>query len=206
MPYDWNARPPKGETMNLTKTAIAAATVAMIAAPVVHAGSKQPSEATFRKALDEKLAHENRSCFARVSRDTGRFWVGRLPAFAMDCRNNQCTQLQAAGLIEMAKAGSEQFYKVTDAAKPFLTPTEGDHLFCFAKARAEKVIRWSEPMQMPGVTISEVTYTLKFENVPTWAQSPDMQKAFPEIGTALSRQGKEEKATARLFSDGWRFE
>lgn len=179
---------------------------------------KKPSETNFRKALDDKLAVFNKSCFARVSSDNGLFWLGTGGAggLTMGCSKNECAPLEGAGLVELAGVNypglfsNRPAYRITEAGKKYLIPNlknpTGDSYFCFAHATVDKIVRWSEPTDMLGTTLSEVAYTFKFDGVPTWAQASDIQKSIPAVRSAIEAQGREHKLTARLFNDGWRVE
>lgn len=176
---------------------------------------KKPNEANFRKALDDKLVAFNKSCFARVSRNDDLFWLGA-GGLSMGCSKNECALLESAGLVAQAGVNytglfnNRPAYKITDAGKKYLIPNlknpTGDSYFCFSHAKVDKIERWSEPADMLGATLSEVSYTFKYEEIPTWAQSADIQKAIPAIKLAIDAQGKGHKQVARLFNDGWRVE
>lgn len=134
----------------------------------------------------------------------------------MGCSKSECAPLEAAGLVTPAGVNypglftNRPAYKITEAGKQHLVPNlanpAGDSYFCFAHAKVDKVVRWSEPADMLGNTLSEVTYTFKFDVVPAWAQGADVQKTIPAVKFAIDAQSREHKQTARLFNDGWRVE
>lgn len=82
--------------------------------------------------------------------------------------------------------------------------SEGGAL-CFGTPHVEKIVRYSEPADLFGQQVSEVTYRYTLQEVATWAEDPDLQRAFPHLAEVLAAQTEpaERKASLVLNSDGW---
>lgn len=72
----------------------------------------------------------------------------------------------------------KKFYK-SDAVKLINGKTMGG--FCFGKARVNQVGQFTEPSDTFGMRISRVNYTYEVSDLPTWAKSPVIQAAIPEL-------------------------
>jgi len=73
--------------------------------------------------------------------------------------------------------------------------------FCFGHVEIASIDSFSEPAQLNGQTISQVTFTAN-PILDDWAKSPTIQRAFPE-----NTSGKSGQMTLPLvlMNDGWRF-
>jgi hypothetical protein len=74
--------------------------------------------------------------------------------------------------------------------------------FCFAKARLDKVVGWTEPD--PVAHQSQVTYTYKVEDLAPWANDGRVKDAFPEIAAAGKEAGEAKlQVLLQQRADGW---
>ncbi|RZM35408.1 MAG: hypothetical protein EOP67_11945 [Sphingomonas sp.] len=103
-------------------------------------------------------------------------------------------------------------YDLTDKGKAALetdakgTPLSGAQTaFCYGKPHVDEVTQFTEPGEMMGMKISQVTYRYHLADLPDWAKSARVKAAFPKIArdTADSLDGK---AAVVLTGDGWKHE
>lgn len=113
------------------------------------------------------------------------------------------------GQVKQTSWGGEKeapgkIYSLTDAGKKALyKPTST--AFCAGRLKVNEVINFTEPGNAMGVTISQVTYTVKAVDVPAWAQSEAVKSAFPKLANQIENQS-ERQATLILQNDGWKAE
>ncbi len=77
-----------------------------------------------------------------------------------------------------------------------------DPSFCYGEPVVKELVRFTEPGDMMGMTVSQVEYTWQLKNLPEWAKSKPMQAQFPQ----LARDNAETlggKAAAILTNEGW---
>ncbi len=100
-------------------------------------------------------------------------------------------------------------YRLTPAGAQVYRTYEGPlgraGAFCYATRHVEEVVRYSEPADLFGQRVSEVTYTYTLQDVAPWAESPALQAALPALAQALSDRDTPTEGTAAvvLQSDGW---
>lgn len=77
--------------------------------------------------------------------------------------------------------------------------------FCYATPHVEEVVRYSEPADLLGQRVSEVTYTYTLQDVAPWAEGPALQEMVPSLAQTLSNRDTPTEGTAAvvLQSDGW---
>lgn len=51
--------------------------------------------------------------------------------------------------------------------------------FCYGEPAVKEIVRFTEPGDMMGMTVSQVEYTYQLKNMPEWAKSKAMQAQFP---------------------------
>lgn len=105
-------------------------------------------------------------------------------------------------------------YELTDAGKTHFRKNEGRQggQFCAGKRTVKEIVNFTEPADMMGQRISQVTFTYTVEGVPEWLRSD----YFPKKGTGLSMIRTEvsgtipsdkdviqEKAALMLTNKGW---
>jgi hypothetical protein len=99
-------------------------------------------------------------------------------------------------------------YELTDEGKRYFKQTPGifgkTGSFCYGQKTVDTIVKWTEPMTMGAFSQTEVTYTYKIVNVAGWAERPDVQRAFPNIGTTVSVASKTNQvAGLQLTNQGW---
>ena len=105
-------------------------------------------------------------------------------------------------------------YTLTDAAKPFwreidhkgiqfLTDQRHEEGLCWGKQVLDKVVKWQGPMKLGEYQEVVVFYTDKIEQIPDWAQKPELQAAFRSIKEIMGSTGIEKQIVLDLSSKGW---
>lgn len=74
--------------------------------------------------------------------------------------------------------------------------------FCYGEPAVKEIVRFTEPGEMMGMTVSQVDYTWRLKNMPEWAKSKAMQEVFPQLARDNS-ETLEGKAAVVLMSEGW---
>ncbi|MEO8184800.1 MAG: hypothetical protein ABI895_38825 [Deltaproteobacteria bacterium] len=77
--------------------------------------------------------------------------------------------------------------------------------FCFGTPKVVEVTSFTEPADMMGVRISQVTYTYQVNDVADWADSETLRKHSPELARAVASKETpaQNKAALVLMNDGW---
>lgn len=151
--------------------------------------------------------------------------IGDMPAeIRMDSRSRLIPALEAltaTGLLSAESGHTEQpklmgidvgfdfrRYRPTEAgAKAFRKsddPLFGGSKLCFAKRRVRHVLSFTEPGDVMGLQVSQVSYLYELEDIAAWAKDAAIRKALPEIDRAVSQQQGEANASLVLTSEGWR--
>jgi hypothetical protein len=76
--------------------------------------------------------------------------------------------------------------------------------FCYGQKTVDSIVKWTEPMTMGAFSQTEVTYTYRIVNLAGWAERPDVQRVFPDIGATVSGASKTNQVvTLQLTNQGW---
>jgi hypothetical protein len=75
---------------------------------------------------------------------------------------------------------------------------------CYGRKQVDSIVKWTEPMTMGAYSQTEVTYIYKIADLAAWAEHPAVQRAFPDVQTAIAEQSKVAQiAGLRLTNKGW---
>jgi hypothetical protein len=75
--------------------------------------------------------------------------------------------------------------------------------FCYGHRTVTAISSSTTPAKGPtGFPESHISYTYKLEDVPVWAQSPDVKAAYPKMSAAITTGGTAEIALAQTLA-GW---
>ncbi|WP_313576389.1 hypothetical protein [Brevundimonas sp.] len=74
--------------------------------------------------------------------------------------------------------------------------------FCYGEPQVKEIVRFTEPGDMMGMTLSQVEYTWQLKNMPEWAKSKAMQDTFPQLARD-NAEILEGKAAVVLMNEGW---
>lgn len=186
--------------------------------------AQDASDSNFQKALD---AHFQKSCiWIKPSTENGY----PVTVDLQQKKNTFFTQAQVdennanamrplevlvkAGLLtvkdvvrkEKAMFGGDvdvpaKVYDLTDIGRKAGANT-GDTVLCIGHYKVDGIIRFTQPGSTTGQTVSDVSYTSSPVDVPDWARSAEMQKAYPSLAQTLAEH---QNGTRRLIlaSDGW---
>jgi hypothetical protein len=96
-------------------------------------------------------------------------------------------------------------YELTPEGKKYFqelpNPLGQTGAFCYGQKSVDAIVKWTEPGTNSQ---TEVTYTYKIVNLASWAERPDVQKAFPDIGATVSGASKTNQVVGlQLTNQGW---
>jgi hypothetical protein len=169
---------------------------------------KRPSEANFSKAVQAYLEKAYPKCIL----------YGNFPAPGADLdffnRNGRLKALAAAGALKETKTKGRVLYDLTDEARKVYKPDmrqgyKGEKMggLCFGRAVFEEITRFTEPADMLGVRLSQLTYRFKVLDLPGWAKHPALSEKgeFDELQTWVASEKEPLVAVDAvvLASDGW---
>ena len=203
-------------------------TIMLIAGTILSGCSdpKKANESNFSKAIDAYFTEEK----ACINAPTGgvkpagqddkttdfSLYVMEKPMFSFGNGAEYIDALVTVGLLKMKtgtvsvegfggkKDTAVKIYELTDAGtKAFSKPDpEARGKFCYGTPQVDEVTQFTEPAAMFGMTVSQVNFTYHIENQADWANSPVLQKAYPNlkknVGKSLTG-----KATLLLTNNGW---
>jgi hypothetical protein len=99
-------------------------------------------------------------------------------------------------------------YDLTNEGRKFYTPVDkkADRSgFCVGRAEVVDVTTFTEPADLFGHRVSQVTYTYRVDDLPDWTKQPEVVDAFKELGL-WHRAGKEPLKAIDAFiltNKGW---
>lgn len=180
---------------------------------------KKPNERNFAKAINQYLAKHGEAC-AAISRQfpvdvpepeqKNQYGVGPQMAALEQAALVHSTATVAAipGIFGPGAPRPVKRYELTDEGKRYFKQTPGifgkTGSFCYGQKTVDTIVKWTEPMTMGAFSQTEVTYTYKIVNLAGWAERPDVQRAFPNIGTTVSVASKTNQvAGLQLTNQGW---
>jgi hypothetical protein len=91
-------------------------------------------------------------------------------------------------------------YTLTDTGKKAIVSSDSTAM-CVGHYKVDEVVRFTQPNNALGQTVSEVSFTVSPVDVPDWANSADVQKVYG-LGNKLAEHIKATR-TVVLASDGW---
>jgi hypothetical protein len=188
--------------------------------------ARKPSYENFAKVINEYLAKHGEACTS-----IGRQFPIDIPASAQQSQYGfgpQLAALQQAGLVSETDTTavvdgmleplrgatppqSVRRYQLTAEGTKYFHQIPGTFGqtggFCYGQMSVDSVVKWGNPVTMDGISQTEVTYTYKFSNLAAWAERPDIQRAFPDIGTIVGGASKADQiASIQLTNNGWEVE
>jgi hypothetical protein len=96
-------------------------------------------------------------------------------------------------------------YELTPEGKKYFlelpNPLGQTGAFCYGQKSVDAIVKWTEPGTSSQ---TEVTYTYKIVNLAGWAERPDVQHAFPDVGTTVGGATKANQVVGlQLTNQGW---
>lgn len=93
--------------------------------------------------------------------------------------------------------GEKAFSEKGPASRWGSTPS-----FCYGEPSVKEIVRFTEPGDMMGMTVSQVEYSYQLNNLPEWAKSKPMQEAFPQLARDNADTLQDEDVVV-LMNEGW---
>jgi hypothetical protein len=186
-------------------------------------GTKKTNARNFTKAIDQYIAKYGDVCTAIVrqfpidvplSEQKEQYGIGsKLAALEQaGLVNSSDTTAVVHGMLDPLRGSTPpqpvKRYALTPEGKKYFqefpNPLGQASAFCYGQKTVDSIVKWTEPMTMGAFSQTEVTYTYRIVNLAGWAERPDVQRVFPDIGATVSGASKTNQAvTLQLTNQGW---
>ena len=155
---------------------------------------KQPNEKNFMNALNAYYSHHDECLFTNTLRfpyETARNDQSIAGSKGMDA-------LTASDLMKRQEA------KLIGVNRYTLTPA-GEHIggrFCYGHREVTAVPSFPPPVAVNGQQETTVTYRYVLRDLPVWANTDAMRKAFPALAKSTGTD-PQDTAKMQLTINGW---
>lgn len=157
---------------------------------------KAPSEANFRKVIVAQLASHPRCTIGLL----GNSKVGSVITLPPHALSEEYEDLQVAGAVSIKEIpepphhqyGPGTWHEMTILDSGIWQDGKG---FCYGNRVLDKIVRWTEPTAVQGVTVSEVTYHWKLQHA-KWVPDRFLKAHY-------DKAEDDDKIALILNSDGW---
>jgi hypothetical protein len=186
-------------------------------------GTKKPDARNFTIAINQYLAKHGDMCTAIVSQfpvdvpqreQKEQYGVGpKLAALEQaGLVHSSDTTAVVHGMLGPLRGSTPpqpvKRYELTPEGRKYFqelsNPLGQTSAFCYGHKTVDSIVKWTEPMTMGAFSQTEVTYTYKIVNLAGWAERPDVQRAFPDVGTAVGGASKANQVVGlQLTNQGW---
>jgi hypothetical protein len=186
-------------------------------------GAKKPDARNFTIAINRYLAKHGDVCTVIVSQfpvdvpqreQKEQYGVGpKLAALEQaGLVHSSDTRAVVHGMLDPLRGSTPpqpvKRYELTPEGKKYFqelpNPLGQAGAFCYGQKTVDSIVKWTEPVTMGAFSQTEVTYTYKILNLAGWAERPDVQRAFPDVGTTVSGASKTNQAAGLQFTNqGW---
>jgi hypothetical protein len=127
---------------------------------------------------------------------------GCLPPF-VDRDNSGCSW-DAGRIAGLAPPQPVMRYQLTTDEEKYFRQIPGTFGqtggFCYGQKTVDSIVKWTEEPQAQA----EAMYTYKIVNLAAWAESSDIQEAFPDIRATISGASKTNQIVGlELTNKGW---
>jgi hypothetical protein len=182
---------------------------------------RKPSASNFTKAINQYLAKNGQACtfFAQtfpidVPASELKAQSGTVPQMAVLERaglvRGSDTTAVIHGMIGALGASAPRpvrRYDLTDKGRKYFQVKPGtfgqSSAFCYGQEQVDSIVKWDEPTAQDGTSITQVTYTYKFQQLADWAKQPEVQQTFPAIKSTLDQAGTNQVVEVHLTNQGW---
>ncbi|AHC82938.1 MULTISPECIES: hypothetical protein [Pseudomonas] len=188
--------------------------LALLATLAGCSNSEETSEASFQKAAQAYLDTQYPHCFVISSFPT------RTQDFDVHGTNKALHALAQVGVVsekeisrtevparlwQAARTDIYYAYDLTDEGRKYY---KADNGLCFGKAQVTAIEQFSEPSEVTGQKMSNVTYAYKITGLPAWARDDGVKASIAELGKAVASNDAPLKETRAmvLTSQGWRLQ
>lgn len=182
-------------------------------------GGKKPNESKLRDAINQYLQAQTRTCIAV----DGKFPID-IPAGSRTGEVAELAALEHAGLVQSTNttavvqslANSLSLSHKPEPVKRYTVSAEGQKYlqstlsgagrsdaFCYGHEQVASIVNWTEPQTQGDYSETTVTYTGKVPDLVAWARQPEVEQAFPAIGTTLDAVEKNQTVPLHLTDKGW---
>ncbi|QHN02646.1 hypothetical protein FTO74_04125 [Granulicella sp. WH15] len=181
--------------------------------------ARKPSAGNFRKAIDQYLAKQGKTCTwvvtsfpVDVSESEQKLQSGAAPQMAVlevaGLLRSSDTVAAVPGILGPSAPRRVKRYEPTEEGKKYLQQVPGAlgqrAGFCYGDKTVYSIVKWMEPVTMGASSQTEVTYTYKIANLAPWAQRPDIQHEFGDVLAIVNGASKaNEIARLQLTNRGW---
>ncbi len=189
---------------------------------------KAANEENFKKAIASVLPDKKLNCFTqdlqslrtlnqRVAIDfpldlekKEEFPVLKVLTKVGVLSTSETTVKEAFSIINKKVPGTR--YTLTKDGEKFfkrdLTPSDTSRKingFCLGEIEIDKVINFTEPENQLGTTVSEVKYTYRIKNLPSWTEDSEVQASIPYVAKMVQTKDNPAESTTTLFltNKGW---
>ncbi|AGA73729.1 hypothetical protein CXG50_25590 [Pseudomonas plecoglossicida] len=188
--------------------------LALLATLAGCSNSEETSEASFQKAAQAYLDTQYPHCFVISSFPT------KTQDFDLHGTNKALHALAQVGVVsekeisrtevparlwQAARTDIYYAYDLTDEGRKYY---KADNGLCFGKAQVTAIEQFSEPSEVTGQKMSNVTYAYKITGLPAWAGDDGVKASIAELGKAVASNDAPLKETRAmvLTSQGWRLQ
>ncbi|WPX88694.1 hypothetical protein [Pseudomonas asiatica] len=188
--------------------------LALLATLAGCSNSEETSEASFQKAAQAYLDTQYPHCFVISSFPT------KTQDFDVHGTNKALHALAQVGVVsekeisrtevparlwQAARTDIYYAYDLTDEGRKYY---KADNGLCFGKAQVTAIEQFSEPSEVTGQKMSNVTYAYKITGLPAWAGDDGVKASIAELGKAVASNDAPLKETRAmvLTSQGWRLQ
>jgi hypothetical protein len=182
---------------------------------------KKPSAANFTKAINQYLAKNGPACtfFAQtfpidIPASELKDQAGTAPQMAALEKSGLVRGSDTTAVIHgmMGALGASaprqvRRYELTDQGRKYFQVKAGtlgqSGAFCYGQEQVDSIVKWDEPTTQDETSVTEVTYTYKFQQLADWAKQPDVQQEFPAIKSTVEQAGTNQVIEVHLTNSGW---
>lgn len=179
---------------------------------------KSANEKNFKIAIQKKLDEARPTCYVIAN------FPGTIPN-SLDNDKLSFKALVDAGMLTVKdesrmttglmfnKVAVQPVFSLTEEGKKYYKPAMmksglGDDFggFCFGKPIVREIVEFTEPADVMGGRVSQVTYTYELSELPAWAKQPQIVAALPK----LKKDVESEKTPIKtrdilvLTNNGWK--
>jgi hypothetical protein len=216
--------------MNDNRIRILLAELLLVTALVACADTKTANDANFTAAIDDYLASGGHGALCLGLDVSFPHEAG--PEDAAGDTNEKLTELREAKVIEAQMATVHAYpqwrdltdpwvrsmrdemktvmtYTLTRAGSTYVTTNQsvgfgGSSRFCFAHLQGAKIVRFTEPGVMNGITVSDVTWVPEVTKMDAWASRALEAKQLPTIKHLIDETETAERHNLLELTDkGW---
>ncbi|MGI2906812.1 hypothetical protein [Tolypothrix sp. VBCCA 56010] len=187
---------------------------------------KAANEDNFKKVIVRTLPDTILNCTTTNVRSIDKFEQSRTIDFPLDLGVREELPLLKAltkvGVVSKSEVAIKRpIYNDTIPATRYTLTKDGEkffkkdlktfdkskkiNAFCFGEVELDKIVNFTEPTDFFGRTVSEVKYTYRIKNLPSWTSDSQVQALIPAVARMVQTKDKPAEVKAALFltGNGW---